>query len=97
MEENIEIKSTAKTTAERQRAYRERLKKRDVSRLDVIVSDQAHHALACLALHSNVTQKEILERLILSEQNRILDGFRKRESPTFNSVAEIEKYISAPK
>lgn len=55
MEENIEIKSTAKTTAERQRAYRERLKKRDVSRLDVIVSDQAHHALSCLALHGNVT------------------------------------------
>lgn len=97
MEENIEIKPKAKTTAERQRAYREQLKKRDVSRLDMIVSEKAHHALSCLALHSNVTKKEILERLILSEQNRILDGFRKRESPTFNSVSAIEKYISAPK
>ena len=95
--ENTESKPKAKSVAERQRAYRERLKKRDVSRLDMIVSDQAHHALSCLALHSNVTQKEILERLILVEQNRILEDMRKRESPTFNSVSAIEKYISAPK
>ena len=97
MDTNTEIKPKAKTTAERQRAYRERLKKIDVSRIDTIISDEAHHALACLALHSNVTQREMLEILILSEQNNILNDMRKRESPTFNSVAAIEKYISGAK
>ncbi len=85
-----------KSNAERQKAYRERQRQTDTRMINVPVSYDTAHALACLAKYSNSTQRKVLERLIMREQNSILDGFRDRERKDigFNSVKAIDDYIS---
>ena len=67
----------AKTTAERQAAYRERRRMVGTSgerRLNTWVSTQAHMALERIARRYGVTQREMLERFILAEDERLLAG-----------------------
>jgi hypothetical protein len=65
----------AKSAAQRQREYRERLKSPDGGqheRLQAVVSIHAKRALERLAKYYSVTQQEALERAIGETQGRLL-------------------------
>lgn len=68
----------AKSTAERQADYRARRvtagEGSGERRLNTWVSTAAHLALERLARRYGVTQREMLERLILAEDEKILDS-----------------------
>lgn len=70
----------AKTAAQRQAAYRASRSMAGPNgngerRLNTWVSTGVHLALERLARRNNVTQREVLERLISVEDDRILAGF----------------------
>lgn len=68
----------AKTAAERQAAYRARRPmagRNGERRLNTWMSTGAHLALTRLAKRYGVTQRELLERFICTEDERILAGF----------------------
>jgi len=68
-----EGKGTAKTAAERQKAYRERRAKEvGEQRINTWVSARALAALSSLAVRYGVTQKVMLERLILKEDDGLV-------------------------
>ena len=68
-----EGKSSAKTAAERQKAYRERRAKEvGEQRINTWVSARALAALSSLAVRYGVTQKVMLERLILKEDDGLI-------------------------
>jgi hypothetical protein len=80
----------AKTTAQRQAAYR---KRRGVAnhgdgewRINTWVSSTAHLALQRLACHYGVTMRDMLERLILNEDAAIL-------APLEPDTPEWDRYI----
>ncbi len=82
----------AKTAAERQAAYRKRRPMVDGDgqrRINTWVSTTAHLALARLARRENVTQREILERLICAEDDRILAGIA-LDSPEWTAYFGIK-------
>jgi hypothetical protein len=69
------------TTAQRQAAYRARRHLAGPNgngerRLNTWLSTGAHYALARIAKRYGVTQREILERLIRAEDDRILAGLK---------------------
>ena len=67
----------AMTTAERQAAYRARratANENGERRLSTWVSTAAHLALIRVARRYGVTQREMLERFILAEDERLLAG-----------------------
>lgn len=69
----------AKTTAERQADYRARRQMAGASgerRLNTWVSTGAHMALERIARRYGVTQREMLERFIKDEDERILAGIK---------------------
>ena len=75
------LKPTAKTSAERQRAYRERKKISATyeKRLDMYISEDAATHMRSLddyfSLHGNITQKELIERLLKEEYIRHVNDF----------------------
>ena len=63
----------AKTAAQRQAAYRKRASVGDgYYRLNGWINMRAHFALKRLAKRYGVTQREVLEQLIIAEDDRIL-------------------------
>jgi hypothetical protein len=71
----------AKTAAERQAAYRARRPMAGSNgngerRLNTWVSTGAHFALERIARRYGVTQREVLERFITAEDDRILAGIK---------------------
>lgn len=61
----------AKTNLERQREYRERQKQNEgAHRLNGFVSAEAYGVLTKLARHYRITQRELLERLLMDEWKR---------------------------
>ena len=63
------------TTAERQRAYRERHLKADTgtkARLNLLLDAASKLALKRLARHYGCTQPDLLTRLLRDEQHRVL-------------------------
>lgn len=65
----------AKTSRERQAAYRERhLRAEDSakSRLNILISDKAMLAFKRLTKHYGITQATLLERVLFEEQWRVL-------------------------
>ena len=70
----------AKTTAERQAEYRARRldgTNRDGDRdrrLNAWINATTHYALRRLAHRYGVTQREMIERLVIAEENRIREG-----------------------
>lgn len=81
-----------KTSAERQNEYRQR-NTRDVeatkSRLSIVISDHAMLALRRLAKHKGCTQVALLERLLLEEQRKILDGMTDKEAIVFHDYVTV--------
>jgi hypothetical protein len=68
-------KKPALTNAQRQAAYRQRhLKSEDGTgeRLNVVIDAQAKKALERLSIHYGVTNKLMLERMVLNVQTQIL-------------------------
>lgn len=55
------------TSANRQNFYRIRQVVAGAKRLDVFISSTAHHAIARKATADGLTQREVIERLALSE------------------------------
>lgn len=82
----------SKTSAERQSKYRQR-NIRDVeatkSRLSIVISDHAMLALRRLAKHNSCTQVALLERLLLEEQRKILDGMTDKEAIAFHDSVTV--------
>jgi hypothetical protein len=67
----------AKTSAERQAAYRARrpmVGRSGERRINTWVSTGTHMALERIATHDGVTQRAVLERLLRAEDDRILAG-----------------------
>jgi hypothetical protein len=64
----------ALTGAERQRKYRENRKLADngYRQINTWISTEAYEALRRMARRDGVTQREMLERLLIKEQNRIM-------------------------
>lgn len=81
-----------KTSAERQNKYRQR-NIRDVeatkSRLSIIISDHSILALRRLAKHYGCTQVALLERLLLEEQRKTIDGMTDKEAIAFHDSVTV--------
>lgn len=75
LQRNDGFQTMALSSAERQRAYRQR-HLRDVegsrARLNVIIEQDAVLALRRLAAHKGLTQAAALRELVLSAQNRVI-------------------------
>ena len=82
----------AKTAAERQAAYRARrpmANENGERRLNTWLSTGAHLALGRLARRNKVTQREMLERFICAEDDRILAGIEP-DSAEWDAYFEIK-------
>jgi len=81
-----------KTSTERQNEYRQR-NIRDVeatkSRLSIVISDHAMLALRRLAKHNGCTQVALLERLLLEEQRKTIDGMTDKEAIAFHDSVTV--------
>ncbi len=87
----------SKTTAERQAAYRAgrfMARENGEHRLNTWVSTETHFALRRLARHHGVTQKQILERLIKAEDDRILASLDMR-TPAWDGYFGVKKAVTA--
>jgi hypothetical protein len=64
----------ALTAAERQKRYRENRKLTDngFRQINMWISTEAYEALRRMARRDGVTQRELIERLLVKEQNRIM-------------------------
>jgi len=74
----------AKTPAQRQAEYRKRQDRGDGHRLNTWIGSDAHFALKRLARRYGVTKLEMIERLALAEDERILAGIE-LDSPEWNT------------
>ena len=82
----------AKTSRERQAAYRERhLKTEDAtkSRLNILVSDKAMLALKRLTKHYGTTQADMLEQVLLEEQRRVIAGMSGPEVEAYHDAVTV--------
>lgn len=64
----------ATTAAERQRAYRQRIRDGQGERINLTVSVTTKHQLERLAHHYGVTQRAMLERLLADAEGSVVDG-----------------------
>jgi hypothetical protein len=78
----------ALTGAERQRKYRENRKLADngYRQINTWISTEAYEALRRMAKRHGVTQREMLERLLIGAQDRIMRGL---------SDTELDEYLKA--
>lgn len=85
----------AKTAAERQKAYRER-RARDVGeqRINAWVSARALATLSSLAIRYGVTQKVMLERLILKEDDGRIVTAARSEKRKMVLESESNEYVT---
>ena len=74
----------AKTAAQRQAEYRKRQDHGDGHRLNAWIGSDAHFALKRLARRYGVTKQELIERLAIAEEDRILAGIE-LDSPEWNT------------
>jgi hypothetical protein len=76
----------ALTGAERQKRYRENRKLTDngYRQINTWISTEAYEALRRISKRYGVTQRELIERLLLKEQDRILRGL---------SDTELDEYL----
>lgn len=66
----------AKTTAERQQDYRDRLKDdSSMDRINMVVSVQTTAQLARLARHLGISKKEVIERMTKELEITMMTGF----------------------
>lgn len=64
----------AATAAERQRAYRQRVRDGQGERINLTVSVSAKRQLERLARHQGLTQRQVLERLLADAEGAVVDG-----------------------
>jgi hypothetical protein len=74
----------AKTPAQRQAEYRKRQDRGNGRRLNTWIASEADIALERLARRYGVTKLEIIERLAVAEEDRILAGIE-LDSPEWNA------------
>lgn len=74
----------AKTPAQRQAEYRKRQDRGNGRRLNTWIASQADIALERLAQRYGVTKLEMIERLAITEHERILAGIE-LDSPEWNA------------
>ena len=81
-----------KTSTQRQNEYRQR-NIRDVEatkrRLSIVISDHAMLDLRRLATYHGCTQVALLERLLLEEQRKTVDGMTDKEAITFHDSVTV--------
>ncbi|MBE1427027.1 hypothetical protein H4684_003711 [Desulfomicrobium macestii] len=67
------LRREAKTNAERQAEYRRRRREGEVDekQLSTWISEEAKHNFARIAVYYGITEKELLEKLIVEEHARI--------------------------
>ena len=78
---------SAKSGAERQRAYRKRARGNNRANLNVMISAEARVSLDALARHAEVTLAEVLERLLIEEKNRIMQEIYATGTPEEQEAA----------
>ena len=85
----------AKTNAELQQAYRERHLKdfdnSDNKRLDLVVSGPASRALKRMAARAGVSQRTMLETVLLDAELVLVKGFDREASDAYYQVPAIKK------
>lgn len=72
----------ALSSAERQRAYRDRQREAG-ERLNIFVDVTAKRALERLARHHAVTQRAMLERLLADAEQDVVDSLGRRERSAY--------------
>jgi len=80
----------AKTVAQRQAEYRKRQDRGDGHRLNGWIGSDAHFALKRLARRYGVTKQELIERLAIAEDDRILAGIE-LDSPEWNTYFGVTR------
>jgi hypothetical protein len=78
----------ALTAAERQKRYRENRKMADngYRQINTWISTEAYEALRRMARRDGVTQRELIERLLIDEQDTVIRGL---------SDAQLDEYLKA--
>jgi hypothetical protein len=78
----------ALTGAERQKRYRENRKLADngYRQINTWISTEAYEALRRMARRNGVTQREMLERLLIAEQDKLMRRL---------SDAQLDEYLKA--
>lgn len=80
----------AKTSSERQAAYRARhLKDGLDERINMVVSLGAAMALRCLAAHQGVTQRHVLEALLTEAQAAVTAGMTPEQQSAYFDVVSV--------
>jgi len=88
----------AKSNAERQAAYREKHLKHEngtKERLNMLVSIQAKAKLERIAICYGVTRAEVVERLLIQEEDSILEKMSTTESREYYNKGECIKTVTA--
>jgi len=80
----------AKTPAQRQAEYRKRQDRGDGHRLNAWIGSKAHFALKRLARRYGVTKLETIERLLIAEEDRILESIE-LDSPEWNAYFGVTR------
>jgi DNA-binding protein YbaB len=75
----------AKTTSERQAAYRA---KSDQYRISLYINGEARAALTALARMNGCSQRELLESLIVSAKNSAVSAMDDKELEAFYNVTQ---------
>lgn len=81
----------AKTSAQRQAAYRSRRHDGEgIRRLSTWISVRAYFALHRLAQHHGTSQREMIEQLLLQTDDRILKSLD-RDTPAWNQYLGVTR------
>ena len=73
----------AKTSAERQAAFRQSATTSNRFRLNTYLSGEARAALTALSKRYAVTQAELIERLLIAEKDRLVAGMDESQLAEF--------------
>lgn len=68
------------TNKERQAAYRQKAKDNDLYRLNTFISSDAGAALTRLARYEGITKRELLERLLINEDEKVQLNIKSTDS-----------------
>ncbi len=80
---------SAKTGAERQRAYRRQARARDRTNLNIMISAEAKISLDALARHHDCSLAEILEPLLIAERDKIVAQIYATGTPDEQEAASL--------
>jgi hypothetical protein len=79
-----------RTGAQRQAAYRERMRENDmVARLDIVTGISAPGRLARLAAHMGVSPGDVLDKLLRDTENAILNRMKPDDETRYYAMERV--------